>query len=87
VTRQQISEMTTKEFRAYTKTLTPEQAEVVRRERRAFTKSRWAAADPEHVAKQTTRRWRIWIDNLSDEEREQLRARDRERKRLERAKT
>jgi len=34
-----------------------------------------------------SRRWRIWIDNLSDEEREQLRARDRERKRLERAKT
>ena len=43
----QISEMSTKEFRAYVKTLTPEQAEQARRERRAFTKARWAAADPE----------------------------------------
>lgn len=83
----QISEMTTKEFRAYVKTLTTEQAEQARRERRAFTKARWAAADPEYVATQTTERWRVWIANLSEEQREELRARDRERKRRERAKS
>jgi hypothetical protein len=87
VAEKQIHEMTTKEFRAYVKTLTPEQAEWVRRARRAFTKARWAAADPEHVAKQTTRRWRVWISNLSEEQHEELRARDRERKRRERAKS
>jgi len=85
--REQISEMTTKEFRAYLRTLTPEQAEVARRERRAFTKARWAASDPERLAAQSTRRWRVWIDNLSEAEREEHRARDRERKRRERAKS
>jgi hypothetical protein len=83
----QISEMTTKEFRAYVKTLTPEQAEVVRRERRAVTKARWAAADPVRAASQATRRWRVWVDNLNEAEREAYRARDRERKRRERAKS
>jgi hypothetical protein len=83
----QISEMTTKEFRAYVKTLTLEQAEQARRERRAFTKALWAAANPERAAAQATRRWRIWVVSLSEEKREELRARDRERKRRERAKS
>jgi len=86
VAKKRISEMTTKEFRAYVKALTREQAEQARHERRAFTKARWAAADPERVTAQSTRRWRVWIENLSEEEREELRARDRERKRRERAK-
>ena len=55
VAEKQIHEMSTKEFRAYVRTLTPEEAEWARRARRAFTKARWAAADPEHVAAQTTR--------------------------------
>ena len=44
------------------KTLTPEQAEVVRRERRAFTKARWAASDPDHVREKGLERWQVWVE-------------------------
>jgi hypothetical protein len=82
-----IIEMTTKEFRAYVKTLEPEQAAVSRRERHLFTQARWREAHPERLRETGRRRWQVWVSSLSEEEREQLRARDRERKRLERAKS
>ena len=82
-----ITEMTTKEFRAYAKTLEPEQAEVVRRERHLFTQARWREAHPERLRETGRKRWQVWVANLSEEKREELRARDRERKRLERAKS
>ena len=40
-----IIEMTAKEFRAYVKTLEPEQAAVMRREH-LFTQARWARGAP-----------------------------------------
>lgn len=82
----QVSEMTTSEFRTYVKTLTSEQAEKARSERRAVTKARWAASNPERRRETGRNRWRVWVANLSDEDREEFRARERERKRRERAK-
>jgi hypothetical protein len=81
-----ISEMTTKEFRAFAKTLSPDQAEAARRERHLFTQARWREANPERLRETGRKRWSVWVANLSEAEREAYRARDRERKRRERAK-
>ena len=82
-----ITEMTTKEFRAYVRLLEPEQAEAARRERHVFTQARWREAHPERLRETGRKRWSVWVANLNEEEREEFRARDRERKRRERAKS
>ena len=82
-----ITEMTTKEFRAYVRDARAREAGAARRERHVFTQARWREAHPERLRETGRSGGASGSRTSSEEEREELRARDRERKRREREKS